>query len=436
MRSVSFLLAATAILLTRLTPLHAVPVPRSVSTSRQIIVYGADVHLRGGVCDLAERIKRNALALLQKPDEWRTPILIDARYPAANNPEIPPASLRVSQTGFGLKIQLALRVGPDLSRSAIEREVLRALFLEIMYREEPNTPAGAPYVQPPEWLLEGTLALAGRRHDSSFIAEGLRESVASGEIISLEHLLRQQPGLLESPLRAVYGAYSAALVVTLTEMPNGPARLARFLVDLPRGQNDPVAELRDHFPALGATAEQLQKSWMLSVARLAASERYRLLGCEETERQLAEFLRVEVRAGEGRIESYALEEFPKFVHLPSSRNALLRLTEDLLLLSGQANPLYRPVVAEYQELAALLARGKTRKIPKRLAEIRATREHIKRRMSAIGDYMNWCEATQSPQPSGAFQEYLDVAQLLEKQKRHRRDPISVYLDALEAQLQN
>ncbi|MBA2241925.1 MAG: hypothetical protein H0W04_03405 [Chthoniobacterales bacterium] len=106
------------------------------------------------------------------------------------------------------------------------------------------------------------------------------------------------------------------------------------------------------------------------------------------------------------------------------------------MLSGRANPVYQPIVAEYQEITALLGRSRTKKIPQRLAELRATREHITRRMSAIGDYMNWFEATQSRTTSGMFRAYLDAAELAGKQERHRRDAISIYLEVLEAQLQN
>ena len=57
---------------------------RSISTSRQFVVYGADVRLRGAVCDLAEQTKRNLLSLLGQRDEWRIPFVINAELPQAN----------------------------------------------------------------------------------------------------------------------------------------------------------------------------------------------------------------------------------------------------------------------------------------------------------------------------------------------------------------
>ena len=40
----------------------AMPAERSVSSSRQFIVYGTDVRLRGAICDLAEQSKRDCAA--------------------------------------------------------------------------------------------------------------------------------------------------------------------------------------------------------------------------------------------------------------------------------------------------------------------------------------------------------------------------------------
>ncbi|HEY2614696.1 MAG TPA: hypothetical protein VGI42_03235, partial [Chthoniobacterales bacterium] len=96
--------------------INADPAERSVSTSRQFLVYGADVRIRGAVCDLAEQTKRNLLALLEEPDHWTTPIVINAEYPQANLPDRPRVELDFSQTGFGLKLQLDLTLASDITQ--------------------------------------------------------------------------------------------------------------------------------------------------------------------------------------------------------------------------------------------------------------------------------------------------------------------------------
>jgi hypothetical protein len=55
-------------------------------------------------------------------------------------------------------------------------------------------------------------------------------------------------------------------------------------------------------------------------------------------------------------------------------------------------------------------------------------------MSEVDDFMNWYEATQAKTASGAFRDYLHTVDSSEQVPR-RRDALSVYLDALETQLQ-
>ncbi len=424
-------LVATLAILAALTSGRA-GVERSVSTSRQFIVYGADAQLRGALCDVAEQTKKSALGLLRESDSWKTPILINAQLPQAQAPESPRAQLSFGQTGFGLKLQLDLTIDADISAPSIEREILRAVYLEMMYRAVPETPAGTPYVEPPAWLLEGTLALASHR-DPAALAATLSTPVETGAVVSLDQFLSQQPELLDSPSRALYRAYAAALVSALLENANGSRQLTRYLAELPLSLSDSVADFRAHFPAFNGAPENVQKVWTLAVARLAGSQRYRLLGPEETERELSRLLRIELRERDQTIGAYMLEEYPRFLRIGAAAAALKHLREELLLLSGRANPLYRPVLAEYDKIVEQLGRGKTKKLPQRLAELRALREHLSRHMSAIADYMNWFEATQARSTSGAFHDYLRAAEVAVEREYRRKDAISLYLDALETQ---
>jgi hypothetical protein len=57
-------------------------------------------------------------------------------------------------------------------------------------------------------------------------------------------------------------------------------------------------------------------------------------------------------------------------------------------------------------------------------------------MTRIEDYMNWYEATQLKTSSGMFGDYLRAAGESAEPERRRRDALSVYLDAIEAQFQD
>ena len=409
----------------------AAAIEQSTSTSRQFIVYGTDLAIRGAICDFAERTKRELLTLLDERDDWKTAIVINAQYPQANLPELPGLSVDVGQTGFGLRLQLDLVVNSQLSRPEVRREVLRALLLEMMYRSEPNLRAGAVYTSPPDWLLDG---IPSGQSDLSRdrVATLLALPVAANNIISLENFLRQRPELLDAASRKLYRAYSFALVDLLCHTPEGPRRLARYIADLPAASNDPMAALGNHFPGLLETAKKI---WANHIAGLSTAQPYQLLGSAETERLLTEKLRLKI-SERGVERNYEMDEFAAFVKSASAKNALGLLTHDLSELATRANPVYAPIVAEYSEIAARLARGKTGGIARRLERLRSVRKNVMVQMRQIDDYLNWFEATGLARPSGQFADYMRAADSAAKPDRVKHDPISVYLDALEAQFEN
>jgi hypothetical protein len=58
----------------------------------------------------------------------RRPFIVNLQPQQANVPEIPPADLRFSQTGFGIKLQLDLTISKNVDVSLVERELLRGDF--------------------------------------------------------------------------------------------------------------------------------------------------------------------------------------------------------------------------------------------------------------------------------------------------------------------
>ena len=412
----------------------AAPQEQSISTSRQFIVYGTGVGVRGAICDLAERTKRDLLALLGQRDAWTTPIVINAQYPQANLPELPRLAVNLGQTGFGLKLQLDLTVDSELSRPEVRRELLRALLLEMIYRGESNIPAGTAYVSPPDWLIEG---MPAQQSDLGLdkIANLLAMPVAARTVLPLEKFLQQRPELLDAPGRLLYRAYSFALVDLLSRAPEGAGRLARFIGDLRSASNDPMAELQNHFSGLFESGGGAEKVWEKQIARLSIDQPYQLLASAETERRLDEMLRLKI-SDRGANKTWQLAEFPKFSKQPSANGVLAVLAHDLGELATRANPIYRPIISEYAEVTALLLRGKTKGLATRLDRLRSAREAVAAQMRGIDDYLNWFEATSQRGPSGVFADYMKAAESAARPPQTKRDPISVYLNVLEAQFEN
>jgi hypothetical protein len=401
----------------------------SISPSRQFVIYGADAKVRGAISGLAEQTKTNLLALLRQRDDWKTPVVVNLQPQQANVPEIPAADLRFSQTGFGIKLQLDLTVSKNVDVSLVERELLRAILLEMIYRKQPHILAGAVLVEPPDWLIDGALALAPGRDRGPLI-----EAVANTEKpLPLEKFLRQRPGFLDFTGRTLYRAYAFALVQMLLEGKNGGAQLAKYIDHLSDSSNDPIADLKAQFPLL---ADDAARTWQLALNRVKSLQTFRLLTFAESEQRLDELLRVKISEPKKPVKMVRLDELVQHKLSADEKMALDQLKRDLLFFVPQTNPVLRPIGREYQEIVALLARGKRRGVLKRLSRLELTRQQLAARMTEIDDYLNWFEATQMNSASGNFTGYLKAVDQSQVPSPRRHDPLSVYVDALEDQFEN
>ena len=293
--------------------------PRSTSSSRQFIVYGADLRVRGAMCDLAERTKANLLRLLDLRDHWKILLIINLNYPQANFPDAPVPQLDFSQSGYGLKLQLNLLVSDKMQGSEVQRQLLRAILIELMYRDRGNIAAGTPYVAPPDWLVDGVLELQPGR-DSGENAKLLRMVLNRKKVAPLDDLVRQRRRQLDAPSRQLHDAYAMALLQLLLDVPGGRRQLAQFIADLPAAPNDALADLRVHFPeTLGRSPG---KWWALTVARLSASDRYETLSATETAARLDLVLRFSIPVRDGTARGYSLVDYETFRKLPAYRAVL------------------------------------------------------------------------------------------------------------------
>src|SRR5438552_4075209 len=250
--------------------LGATPIERSVSPSGQFVIYGGDAAWRGAVSALAERTKANLLAILQRRDQWVTAAVVNLQQRAPNLPEIPNATLRFSQTGSGLKLQLDLTISREIDSAATERELLRVILLEMTYRNQTAIAPGDVYVEAPDWLVEGLLELSPNRDRASLV----NALAVSERIPPLDEFLRERPELLDPAGRLLHRAYSFALVQLLVEPADGHARLGRFIDNLSFASNDPSADLLKVFPQLALNGEG---NWKSKIAEIKNSGRSDLL---------------------------------------------------------------------------------------------------------------------------------------------------------------
>jgi hypothetical protein len=403
----------------------ATAMERSISPSGQFILYGGDVAWRGAISALAERTKANLIALLQRRDQWITATVINLQSRAPNLPEIPSAALRFSQTGSGLKLQLDLAISREINSAATERELLRAILLEMIYRNQTAIAPGDVYVEPPSWLVEGLLALTPNRDRAALI----NALAVSERVTPLNEFLRERPELLDPAGRLLYRAYSLALVQLLIESADGHARLGRYIDNLSFASNDPLRDLEAAFPQLAGNDE---KFWKPKIVDIKSSGRADLLTFSQTEEKLADLLRTKFPT-DGRDKSVSLEDLYQKKTNSTQRLALQKFSQELMLLAAHGNPVLRPVVQDYQQVAAQLALGRNRAVAARLAELKILRAKLSARMSEVDDYLNWFEATQLKTQSGLFEDYRNASSAAVPSTARRKDRYSAYLNAMEAE---
>jgi len=410
-------------------PIYGAQPEHSTSPSRQFVIYGEDAKVRGAISGLAEQTKTNFLRLLRQRDDWKTPVVINLQPQQANVPDIPTADLRFSQTGFGIKLQLDLTISKIIDVSLVERELLRGILLEMIYREQPHIAAGAVLVEPPDWLIDGVLAFTPGR-DRGPLIEAIGNT---GKPLPLEKFLDQRPGLVDSTGRTLYRAYSFALVQMLLDGKNGGTQLAKYIDNLSDSSNDPLEDLKAQFPLL---ADDADRTWQVALNRLKSLQPFRLLTLAESERRLDELLSLKISKPNKPVKLVMLEDLAQHKLSASEKMTLDQLKRDLMFFVPQSNPVLRPIGREYQEIVALLARGKHRGVLKRLSRLDLTRQQLATRVTEVDDYMNWFEATQMGSGSGNFSGYLKAVDQSQGPAPRRHDPLSVYVDALEDQFEN
>jgi hypothetical protein len=396
---------------------------QSVSPSGQFVIYGGEVRFRGAVSNLAERTKTDLLGILRRHDDWKIRIVVRLQSRAANLPEIPTTVLRLSQTGSGPKLQLDLTVRERIDSERIEHELMRAILLEMIYRNHPAIAPGEDYVEAPPWLIDGLLAAMPNR-DAEPLKDALR---VSHHVRSLDEFLHERPELLDPTGQLLYRAYSFALVQLLIEGNDGRARTGRYIDNLAFASNNPLLELETAFPDFARKEEM----WKAKIATIG--KRTDLLTFSQSEEQLAALLQTNFPALDSRGKSLSLEKLCETKPNRSQQLALQKLVQDLILLSEHAHQVLRPIVRDYQEVAARVALGKTRAATARLTELKDLRARLSARMTEVDDYMNWFEATQLRTSSGLFDNYLKSAADTEAPSHRRNDALSVYLDAVEQQ---
>lgn len=267
------------------TSLNA-PITSSTSASKQFIVHGADLTVRGSYCVLAEEISNGLGRLLKDSAKFSLPVVIVLKTPPDVQMVGPAVTTNISQLahgGFHLQVNVQLRAG--YSMEDFTHELVRVLLAERILRSHQELNTSRQRVLP-DWLLTGVtqaLEFRSRSKPSVLFAAVFR----SGQVYSVDRILEADPFQMDSLTRGIYEASSCALILTLLDQPDGPARFGRFLSSLASDAQSDRDLLKQHFPSLSASKNSLEKWWSLQMATLATPTPLETMSVAETERELA-----------------------------------------------------------------------------------------------------------------------------------------------------
>jgi len=413
------------------------PPHKSVSSSQQFTIYCDDLPMRLQISSFCETTKSGILGvLMQKLDNWKIPIVINIFRPDATTPGQPLTQIGLYDVEGGTrKIEVNVTLRGELGDLHFQQLIVRAILTEMEYRDKPDWKEGVPAIEPPSWLVEGFSTYL-RNRNTDMDVDVYKTLLKNSELPTLEAFLTETTDGMNASSLKLYQAYSYGFFYLLATGPDGPQALAAYIHDLPLGKDTLSEDLVKHFPALGGSTDSLEKWWMLSMAHIAASDRFKGLSLEETDQRLLALLKFKLPAGKnGETKEFAIEDFKQFIKDPQAQPVIADAGTKLEVFAAEANPLFRPIIGDYLVVIKELQSGKTRHTADELKNIAKYREMILTRMDQIADYLNWFEATQMENRSDSFKDYLKAAKELTTEEPKRNDAISRYLDSLEIQMQ-
>lgn len=403
---------------------------RSDSSSGQFTVYSDDKALRQRVVSFVEEVKTDVLKLLGERGERGAPIVVTlepAKVPL--KPDESPVSVRLVQSEAGLKIEVYVKIGDEPAAVHLHKHIVGALLLEYSYRTR-GVRGGERYVEPPWWIVEGATQLF-RQRDTGIETGFFKTIVAANNLPVLAEMLDPRVEGLGAGALVIDQSLAMCLVQLLIDQPGGRESIARLIREWPQGHSDPVTALTSAFPGI-VNRQTLQKWWTLGLARFATADRQYGLTMEETEQELNPKLLFDFSVGKsGERKNFTIADYEEFLKLPDARAALAARHKEIVALSFRANALFRPVLADYEQIFALLSRGKTRGMKERLVKVELYRASMLQRSEQIADYLNWFEATQATTPSHMFDGYFKAVREMRALENRGPEPIARYMDEFE-----
>lgn len=460
----------------RISPLP-VEGPKSLSEKGgQFHIHNGDAEQRRRLLQAAGLVRREVLASLRLPDQWVHPIVIEIRDALSLPRDADPVWTSILQIPGGFRIEVNVApVRGSVPGLMLREHIVRAVLAEWILRGSESRDLDGVTPPPPDWLLHGTLELLDYR-EMGRPSDTFSTVFQLGHVLSVDEILNADAGRMDSVSRGIFRASCCGLIMMLQAQPHFSRRMPELLRSLATPGDETAALIFRAFPELSTSANSIGKWWSLQVASLAEPDSSEIRSPQETEQSLAEALVLRFpasppgasrggisaglrklfgkRGNRGEKASGApaedgsppaetvtcdISEVDRYLSRSDRAEILTPVRGALLQCQMRAHPLYSPVIREYQEVISnLIEDRKVRESVEALSRLATVRANLGRNIREIEDFLNWYEVTSLEQPSGLFSEYLRVAGKYdpEHSRSSRNDPITRYMDAMEAELES
>jgi len=444
----------------------------SRSSSRQFIVHGKDSKARGAVCVFCEEVKEDLLSLIRQRDRWRYPVVIQLRGDTTNikSSSIKPSIYKLP--GGLYRLQIDAFLGNSFKAESLKDELIHLLLAEIILKSNPDMQALSKKNILPDWLRVGLAEAIEYRKDRESSAMLFSAIFKQGKVMSINQIFESELQDMNSISEAVYRTSCCGLILALLSQQEGPDKLRKYISALAIHNGSSNDLLEKVFPGTAESKNSMEKWWALKLAELARPTVTDVLSPLKTEAELDNCLKIvfpenskgvnqssaqakktgrgilsilkfngKVKRSQAKIQElknnggerlkFHIDEYRQFISYPDLAKTLKINENKLLFLSYRAFPLHRPIIHEYQIILLQIVGGNVKGVDQKLARLSKLRSLIFRSTNDANDYLNWYEATQLKMRSGAFLEYQQTLNDLNRPLPSRTDNLSKYLDEIE-----
>jgi len=408
----------------------------AVSRTGQFRVSGADGGARGTMALLADQTRDELRALTEETSEEQVLVPIRIMLSGKQGDPSPPRPVVMELFFDDQKFDLRVRahLGRGIEHERFATVLTSALIYERTLRNRKPDESEKEF-NVPAWLVEGLreatawrLKKADRRHYEALFRHG--GIYQMDQLFSVTDTSRDD---MDTAMKLAFRVSSGALVMALLEQPRGREGFRSFLSDVAGYQGEMPVLLRKHFPELNLSETSLAKWWALQMANKGTAPLSDSLSIEETENGLEDALRFHFRATDGTVVQKPLSAWSELAGLkPQEKIEAVKPAQDAVWrLSYRSFPSYRPLLVEYQAVLTSLERGETQKVQERLTALEESRVLMRAKGERARDFLDWFEITRARNPSGEFDDYLQLKDRLQERKHVRTDPMSKYLDKMD-----